>query len=119
MSNWIKEFTKWTPFMRIVQLNPKLEVREEILKNQLIEGKFDVCLTTFEAISICFSSLKKFNWQYMIIDEAHKLKNKDSKISIASRQFSTKNRLMLTGTPLQNNLLELWSLLNFLMPSVF
>lgn len=55
----------------------------------------------------------------MIVDEAHKLKNKDSKISIVSRQLSARNRLLLTGTPLQNNLLELWALLNFMMPTIF
>ena len=52
----------------------------------------------------------------MIVDEAHKLKNKDSKISIYSRKINARNRLLLTGTPLQNNLLELWALLNFMMP---
>ena len=49
---------------------------------------------------ICTSALKKFKWQYMIADEAHKLKNKDSKISMVSRTMSTRNRLLLTGTPL-------------------
>ena len=68
---------------------------------------------------ICTSALKKFKWQYMIADEAHKLKNKDSKISMVSRTMNTRNRLLLTGTPLQNNLLELWALLNFMMPEVF
>jgi SWI/SNF-related matrix-associated actin-dependent regulator of chromatin subfamily A member 5 len=77
-----------------------MEVREEILRDQLVEGKFDICLTTYEAITICFSSLKKFQWQYLIVDEAHKLKNKDSKISIASRALNSKNRILLTGTPL-------------------
>lgn len=115
----MKELGKWTPFFRVVQLNPKLEVREEIIKNELVEGKFDICLTTYEGISICFGALNKFKWQYMIVDEAHKLKNKDSKISIFSRRINTRNRLLLTGTPLQNNLLELWALLNFMMPSVF
>jgi SWI/SNF-related matrix-associated actin-dependent regulator of chromatin subfamily A member 5 len=85
----------------------------------MVEGKFDICLTTYEAINICFSSLKKYKWNYFIVDEAHKLKNKDSKISILSRAIQTKNRLLLTGTPLQNNLIELWSLLNFMMPQVF
>ena len=62
ISNWVKEFTKWTPFFKVVQLNPKMEVREDIIKNELIEGKFDVCLTTYEGINICFSALKKFKW---------------------------------------------------------
>ena len=74
----MREFAKWTPFIRVVQLNPKMEVRDEIIKNQLVEGKFDVCLTTYEGISLCFSALNKHKWQYIIVDEAHKLKNKDS-----------------------------------------
>jgi SWI/SNF-related matrix-associated actin-dependent regulator of chromatin subfamily A member 5 len=100
ISNWMKEFTKWTPFFKVVQLNPKMEVREQIIKEELVDGKFDVCLTTYEAINICFSALKKFKWQYFIVDEAHKLKNKDSKISTLSRQLQARNRLLLSGTPL-------------------
>jgi SWI/SNF-related matrix-associated actin-dependent regulator of chromatin subfamily A member 5 len=65
------------------------------------------------------ASLKKFNWEYIIIDEAHKIKNEDSQTSKRIRQFNSKYRLLLTGTPLQNNLHELWSLLNFLLPEIF
>lgn len=96
-----------------------MEVREEIIKNQLVEGKFDICLTTYEGINICNSALKRHKWRYFVMDEAHKLKNKDSKISMLSREIPSCWRLLLTGTPLQNNLLELWALLNFMMPSVF
>lgn len=63
--------------------------------------------------------LMKFNWEYIIIDEAHKIKNEDSQTSKRIRQFNSKYRLLLTGTPLQNNLHELWSLLNFLLPEIF
>ena len=56
---------------------------------------------------------------YMVIDEAHRIKNEKSKLSEILREFKTSNRLLLTGTPLQNNLHELWSLLNFLLPEVF
>jgi SWI/SNF-related matrix-associated actin-dependent regulator of chromatin subfamily A member 5 len=96
-----------------------MEMREEIIKNQLVDGKFDICLTTYEGINICNYALKRHKWQYFVMDEAHKLKNKDSKISILSREIPARSRLLLTGTPLQNNLLELWALLNFMMPSVF
>lgn len=62
---------------------------------------------------------KKINWRYMVIDEAHRIKNEKSKLSEIVREFKTTNRLLLTGTPLQNNLHELWALLNFLLPDVF
>lgn len=59
------------------------------------------------------------NWTYIVVDEAHKLKNEDSLISQNIRTFPAKFRLIITGTPLQNNLRELWALLNYLMPSLF
>jgi SWI/SNF-related matrix-associated actin-dependent regulator of chromatin subfamily A member 5 len=61
----------------------------------------------------------KFKWEYLIVDEAHKIKNEESQISKKLRQLDTSHRLLLTGTPLQNNLHELWALLNFLLPDVF
>lgn len=61
----------------------------------------------------------KFKWEYIIIDEAHKIKNEDSQTSKRIRQMHSNYRLLLTGTPLQNNLHELWSLLNFLLPELF
>lgn len=83
------------------------------------KGYFDICVTTYEAILICESELKKYDWHYVIFDEAHKLKNSESKIATASRLIPSHRRLLLTGTPLQNNIGELWSLLNFLMPALF
>jgi SWI/SNF-related matrix-associated actin-dependent regulator of chromatin subfamily A member 5 len=82
-------------------------------------GEWDVCVTSYEMIIKEKSVFKKFNWRYMVIDEAHRIKNEKSKLSEIVREFKTTNRLLLTGTPLQNNLHELWSLLNFLLPDVF
>lgn len=65
------------------------------------------------------NKLLSFRWEYIIVDEAHKLKNEDSQISKRLRQLDSRYRLLLTGTPLQNNLHELWSLLNFLLPEIF
>lgn len=64
------------------------------------------------------NSLAKINFEYIIVDEAHRIKNKDSKLSADLRCLKAKHKLLITGTPLQNNLTELWSLLNFLMPKV-
>ncbi|KAL8858445.1 MAG: hypothetical protein Q9198_010684, partial [Flavoplaca austrocitrina] len=63
--------------------------------------------------------LKKFAWEYIIIDEAHRIKNEESALAQIIRIFNSRNRLLITGTPLQNNLHELWALLNFLLPDVF
>lgn len=85
----------------------------------MMPGGWDVLVTSYEMLIREKSVFKKFNWKYMVIDEAHRIKNEESKLSLIVREIKTTNRLLLTGTPLQNNLHELWSLLNFLLPDVF
>jgi SWI/SNF-related matrix-associated actin-dependent regulator of chromatin subfamily A member 5 len=119
LGNWENEFKKWCPVIRTVKLIAAKPFREEILKTKLIAGKFDVCVTSYEGIHICHNHLKKFTWRFLIIDEAHKIKNDESNLSQLVRKFKSNNRLLITGTPLQNNLHELWSLLNFLLPDLF
>jgi len=63
--------------------------------------------------------LKRFAYQYIIIDEGHRMKNAASKLSATLMQYESAHRVLLTGTPLQNNLHELWALLNFLLPKIF
>eukprot|EP00798_Chlamydomonas_sp_ICE-L_P028324 gene28324-31441_t len=82
-------------------------------------GNFDVCIASFEMVIREKSHFKKFHWRYIIIDEAHRIKNENSLLSKTVRLFRTNYRLLITGTPLQNNLHELWALLNFLLPEVF
>ena len=82
-------------------------------------GEWDVCVTSFEIVMKERAVFRKFNWRYMVIDEAHRIKNEKSKLSEIVREFKTSNRLLITGTPLQNNLHELWALLNFLLPDIF
>jgi SNF2 family DNA or RNA helicase len=62
-----------------------MDVRDEIVATQLIPGKFNVCVTTYEALHIMFSTLKKYPWVYAIFDEAHKLKGSETKVSALSR----------------------------------
>lgn len=76
--NWMNEFARWCPDVKVVNLIARKEQREEILKTQLQPGKFDVIVTTFEGFRICLSNLLKFKWEYLIIDEAHKIKNEES-----------------------------------------
>lgn len=76
-------------------------------------------VTSFEGARICLKYLRRIRWKYLIIDEAHKIKNEESMLSQVVRALNTSFKLLLTGTPLQNNLHELWSLLNFILPDIF
>ncbi|KAK9742184.1 hypothetical protein RND81_03G153500 [Saponaria officinalis] len=76
--------------------------------------KFDVLLTSYEMINLDSTSLKPIKWECMVVDEGHRLKNKDSKLFVQLKQFNSKHRVLLTGTPLQNNLDELFMLMHFL-----
>jgi len=118
MSNWLKEFRKWLPDHRVVYIGGTKEEREEQL-SQVKPGKFDIVITSFEIAIREKSHFKKIVWKYFVIDEAHRIKNEDSLLSKVIREFQTSARLLLTGTPLQNNLHELWALLNFLLPDEF
>ena len=90
-----------------------------IVRDEIMPGEWDVCVTSYEIVMKERAVFKKFNWRYMVIDEAHRIKNEKSKLSEIVREFKTSNRLLITGTPLQNNLHELWALLNFLLPDIF
>lgn len=82
--------------------------------------KFNVLLTTYEMIlQADWAELSKINWRALIVDEAHRLKNKRSKLLERLKLFKTDHRIILTGTPLQNNTEELWTLLNFIEPHIF
>lgn len=115
----MNEFEKWCPSIRAVCLIGDQDARTQFIRDVLMPGEWDVCITSYEMCIREKSVFKKFNWRYMVIDEAHRIKNEKSKLSEILREFKTANRLLLTGTPLQNNLHELWALLNFLLPDVF
>ncbi|CAD8072522.1 unnamed protein product [Paramecium sonneborni] len=119
LGNWMREFKKWLPCMRVVKLIAIKEERDEILNRYFQPGRFDVCLTSYEGVNICLKHIRRFQYKYIIIDEAHKIKNEDAIISQNLRKIRTNYKLLLTGTPLQNTPHELWSLLNYLLPDLF
>jgi SWI/SNF-related matrix-associated actin-dependent regulator of chromatin subfamily A protein 2/4 len=119
MSNWVLEFQKWAPTVKFIPYKGKPALRKQY-GLQIKAGNFNVLLTTYEFVLKDKAVLSKVSWQYMIIDEGHRLKNKDSKLTKMLTQFyDAPRRLLLSGTPLQNNLPELWALLNFLLPEIF
>merc|ERR1711936_1167098 len=119
LANWMNEFKKWCPTLRAVCLIGDQETRNKFIRDTMMPGGWDVVVTSYEMILREKSVFKKFQWKYMVIDEAHRIKNEESKLSLVVREIKTSHRLLLTGTPLQNNLHELWALLNFLLPEVF
>lgn len=119
LDNWYREFQRWVPGFNVVTLKGSKEEREKVIQDHLLPQDFDVLITTYEMCLREKNALKKLSWEYIVIDEAHRIKNVDSMLSQIVRAFNSRSRLLITGTPLQNNLMELWSLLNFLLPDVF
>ncbi|KAF2837304.1 SWI/SNF chromatin remodeling complex component [Patellaria atrata CBS 101060] len=121
-SNWVAEFERWTPDIPVVLYHGSRPEREKIRKTRLRnpgQSDFPVVVTSYE---ICMNDRKflaNFGWKFIIIDEGHRIKNLDCRLIRDLQSYQSANRLLITGTPLQNNLTELWSLLHFLMPSIF
>ena len=94
--------------------------RKALFRDEVADGHFNVLLTTYEFVIRDKGSLRKLAWQYAIVDEGHRMKNNQSKFSVTlGTHYNTRRRVLLTGTPLQNSLPELWALLNFLLPAIF
>uniref|UniRef100_A0A7S4ACA6 Chromatin-remodeling complex ATPase chain n=1 Tax=Pseudo-nitzschia australis TaxID=44445 RepID=A0A7S4ACA6_9STRA len=125
LSNWMNELARWAPTLKAVKFHGDKASREEMVETVLCPGRkhserdWNVVVTTYEVCNIEKNTFTKFAWSYLIIDEAHRLKNEASTFSKTVRTFETRYRILLTGTPLQNSLHELWALLNFLVPDVF
>jgi len=119
INNWMSEFEKWAPDIHVITYKGKKHERP-MLAQHLKNEKFHVVLTTYEYILNDKSTLCKIQWQYIVVDEGHRMKNTKSKFAMTLGQaYTSAHRILLTGTPLQNNLAELWSLLNFLLPKIF
>ncbi|KAK1752250.1 lymphoid-specific helicase [Echria macrotheca] len=128
LSNWMNEFHHWVPSIPVVMYHGTPTERRKIFetkisrhlgKNGKPTDKFPVVCTSYEMVLKDKALLSKINWEFIIIDEGHRLKNFDSKLFRELKSFKSATRLLITGTPLQNNLKELWALLNFLLPSIF
>ncbi|KAI9179978.1 chromatin remodeling complex Adenosinetriphosphatase [Blastocladiella emersonii ATCC 22665] len=119
LHNWFSEFQRWVPSLDVFVFHGNKDERQELISSRLVSRSFDVCVTSYEMCLREQSQLKKINFESIVIDEAHRIKNEQSALSKIMRELHSRNRLLITGTPLQNNLHELWALLNFLLPDVF
>ncbi|KRY73874.1 Lymphocyte-specific helicase, partial [Trichinella pseudospiralis] len=125
LRNWMNEFKKFAPEIPVLLYYGKRDERRKLKENFTSAravrkfNVFPVVLTTYEILIRDKNIFMKTFWRYMIIDEGHRIKNNNSVLSIIVRKISSDGRLLLSGTPLQNNMAELWSLLNFIMPELF
>jgi SWI/SNF-related matrix-associated actin-dependent regulator of chromatin subfamily A member 5 len=118
LGNWEREFKRWVPSMTVFSFHGEKDERAG-QRDTLKKEKFNCILTTYEISIIEKAALNKFHWKYIVMDEAHRIKNENSLLAQIVRIFKSESRLLITGTPLQNNLHELWALLFFLMPQIF
>ncbi|XP_026134831.1 lymphocyte-specific helicase-like [Carassius auratus] len=123
LPNWISEFKRFTPEVTVLLYHgPQKERMDLVKKIRQPQGPLRMCpvvVTSFEIAMRDRKLLQRFHWNYMIVDEGHRIKNLNCRLVQELKMLMTDNKLLLTGTPLQNNLSELWSLLNFLLPDVF
>ncbi|KAI8566235.1 hypothetical protein RHMOL_Rhmol02G0024400 [Rhododendron molle] len=120
LPNWVNEFSSWAPSIVAVLYDGRLDERKAMREEYSGEGKFNVLITHYDLIMRDKAFLKKIHWQYMIVDEGHRLKNHECALArTLVSGYRIRRRLLLTGTPIQNSLQELWSLLNFLLPNIF
>lgn len=117
MLNWEMEFKRFAPGFKVLTYYGNPVQRKEKRRGWNKENTFHVCITSYQLVLQDQHAFKRKRWHYMILDEAHNIKNFRSQRWQALLNFNSERRLLLTGTPLQNNLVELWSLLYFLMPS--
>ncbi|XP_023671128.1 chromodomain-helicase-DNA-binding protein 2 [Paramormyrops kingsleyae] len=124
LTSWQREFNTWAPDMNVVVYLGDVMSRKTIRDYEWVHPqtkriKFNALLTTYEILLKDKSVLGNINWAFLGVDEAHRLKNDDSLLYKTLMDFRSNHRLLITGTPLQNSLKELWSLLHFLMPDKF
>ncbi|XP_033361036.1 DNA excision repair protein ERCC-6-like isoform X1 [Bombus vosnesenskii] len=116
MEQWVKHFHEWWPILRVAVLHQcgTYNGNLEYLMHSLKSG--GVLITSYSGMLIHKDLLVTSQWHYVILDEGHKIRNPQAKISKAVKEFSTPHRLLLTGSPMQNSLKELWSLFDFILP---
>ncbi|KAH9499746.1 hypothetical protein Btru_077717 [Bulinus truncatus] len=124
--NWLSEFQLFAPEVPTVLFHGSKDVRLQLgkrinKKHKIRDNVFvqPVVITSYEMAMCERKTLAKHEWKYLIVDEGHRIKNTHCRLIRELRMYQSTHRLLLTGTPLQNNLSELWSLLNFLLPEIF
>ncbi|XP_050419856.1 DNA excision repair protein ERCC-6-like [Adelges cooleyi] len=119
LHQWVDEFHKWCPPIRVAILHETgvFKGKPRTLIKDIWSNK-GVLVTTYSGLLTHFDDLQVFDWHYLVLDEGHKIRNPNSKITVAAKQIKSSHRIIVSGSPIQNNLKELWSLFDFIYPSV-
>ena len=112
--NWYNEFKKFAPSLKVAMVNGNPDERESLIKNY---QEYDVLITTYNLCKRDLEIYKKIYFDYVILDEAQNIKNPSSQNAKSVKNLKSKNRFALTGTPIENSLMELWSIFDFIMPN--
>ncbi|XP_068162357.1 helicase SRCAP [Antennarius striatus] len=119
MLNWEMEIKRWCPGFKILTYFGSQKERKLKRQGWTKPNAFHVCITSYKLVLQDHQAFRRKSWRYLILDEAQNIKNFKSQRWQSLLNFNSHRRLLLTGTPLQNSLMELWSLMHFLMPHVF
>ncbi|CAI5934825.1 unnamed protein product [Closterium sp. NIES-64] len=144
LPNWVAEFARWAPSLRVSRYSGMPDKRAAIFSREINpwtrrphntgndggeaqrkwleeRGVANVVVTTYEMLmgKLDRPRLIRLSWEYVVLDEGHRIKSAECKLNAHLKSYKSNHRILLSGTPIQNNLEELWSLLNFLLPSVF
>lgn len=111
--HWYYEILKYTDNLKPIMYTGNSRERGKLIPKL---KKHDVVITSYEVVRNDVASLQGMNWHYCVLDEGHIIKNAKTKLTKAVKSIRANHRLILSGTPIQNNVLELWSLFDFLMP---
>lgn len=117
LHQWIKELHTWWPKFRaaILHSSGSYSTTEAALVRKIVSCQ-GLIVTSYQSLLIYQDILLQHRWHYLILDEGHKIRNPDAQITIICKQFQTPHRIILSGSPVQNNLKELWSLFDFIFP---
>ncbi|XP_025736375.1 DNA excision repair protein ERCC-6 isoform X1 [Callorhinus ursinus] len=117
MHQWVKEFHTWWPPFRVAILHETgsyTQKKEKLIRD--IAHCHGILITSYSYIRLMQDDISRHDWHYVILDEGHKIRNPNAAVTLACKQFRTPHRIILSGSPMQNNLRELWSLFDFIFP---
>ncbi|CAL5223760.1 g6324 [Coccomyxa viridis] len=122
LRQWLRELRLWWPPFRVVVLHESQRAglaprpsRKELIR-LISQSKSGILLTSYDQLRIQRAELLSINWGYAILDEGHKIRNPDAEITLVAKQLATVHRIIMSGSPIQNHLTELWSLFDFVFP---